>query len=368
MVLAGPRPYALALYYILIKDVGYIQRIPATTDILVSAWAERGWTYQEALLSQARLYFTDQQVYYEDEESVKCEVNTLVGVEEPDICEWGSFPIHSRMAWSDKSGDVYKCIQEFSNRVLSFPSDAVDALQGVFATFEQDFQMRQICGMAYETRLPLEIPLLCYSLLFETNHTSTRCDVFPSWSWAGWTGGKWWPFGYHIDRSGNISGFDDTVLEVAVELAPGHTISWREFQNRYDALRLQSVSSIKFLHIQAYLVPLLGWTRYCNNDVPEGSANLQDGLRFHTSLLFGWKHIADMEDIEECALLNFHIPRCWSVNSNPLHLPKISHLLVRKKGTFWERITQVKGLYICCKDEHIGLRCWSGVVQTIRLG
>lgn len=339
---------------ILIKDVGYIQQIPATTDILVSAWAERGWTYQEALLSQARLYFTDRQVYYEDEESVECEVNTMAGVKVPDVSEWGSFSIHSRMAWSNSPMDVYKCIRYFSTRVLSFPSDAIDALQGIFATFEQDFQIRQVCGMAFATTQRLEVvPTVQYSLLFNTDHDSTRCNTFPSWSWAGWTGRKWWSFGRWPRND-----IHDIFFEVAVELASGHTISWREFQIRYDTLSLQSVSSIKFIYIQVYLVLILGCTQPTDSNALDGSIYLQDGLCFRTPLLTDLKHIADMGNIEECALLRFFCP---------FDSFSVPHLVMRKKGTHWERINKIDGCYMD-RNEFVDPSLWPGVLQTIRMG
>jgi hypothetical protein len=358
---------------ILIKEVGHIQRIPATIEILASAWAERGWTYQEALLSQARLYFTDRQVYYEDEKSLKCEVNTLAEVEVPnDYRLWGSM-IYSRTAWSRSPMDVYNCIQQFSARALSFPSDAIDALQGIFAIFERKFEIRHVCRMTFamsqieksvevsQRQSPsseIEIPTLQHSLLFGTDLGSHRCNAFPSWSWAGWTGVEWWNGFRYCHRWALDPNF---VFVVAVELAPEHEISWGEFQARYDALGLQSVSSIKFISIQAYLVPILGYTPSRNGWVLDGSISLQDQMFLHVIEYIHTGPRTDMRDLEGCALLRFFCPR-------PEFNMNVPNLLVRNKGTHWERINRVVGKYMDCNSKHVDPSLLPGVLQTIRLG
>ena len=360
---------------ILIKDVGHIQQIPVTADIRRSVWAKRGWTYQEALLSQAKLYFTDQQVYYEDEDSVRCEVNDLAGAEVPDDCQVWDTWIYCQEAWFTAPMDVYECIHQFSTRILSFPSDAIDALQGIFAKFEQVFQIGHVCGMAFRMTHPEEdavpcrdprrqgftsdIPTLQSSLLFETDLESTRCDAFPSWSWAGWTGEKVWPISYYCHRWALDP---NLAFVVAVEVAPNRTISWREFQTYYDTLRIQSVRSIKFIHIQAYLVPpILGYTQTDNihdNHVVGRSIDLKDGMRVYTTM----KHTTDIKDIEECALIRFFCPSPLYYESNA------THLLVRGRRTYWERVAYVEGFYVSRNGNRIPPKYWPGVLRTFRMG
>lgn len=153
-----------------------------------------------------------------------------------------------------------------------------------------------------------------------------------------------------------------THLEVAVELTSGHAISWREFQTRYDALRSQSVSSIKFIHIQAYLVPILGCTRSCDGIIPKGSLYVQDRVYFRTSQRTDEEHILGMEGIEGCALLSISFE---GTCTDPSDL----YFLVRDKGTYWERVIKVKGYYMRFYDGKVaGLSCCPGVLQTVRLG
>ena len=356
---------------IMIMHVGYMQVIPVTDDIKHSAWARRGWTYQEALLSQARLYFTDRQVYYEDEESLNCEVNTLAGVKIPDDFDWGDSWIYSRTAWSNSPMDIYNCIRESSTRVLSFPSDAIDVLQGIFATFEEKFQIRHVCGMAFMQSeksvepslrqiqlLKGEIPTMQYSLLFRTNFESIRCGAFPSWSWAGWTGRKDWQPWEKLRKNSRIAIDRNLAFVVAVELAPNLIISWAEFETCYDALRVQSVQSIKIIHIEAYLMPILGYVERERYGVSEGIFKLQDEISF--TVLGADEHMTSIKDKKGCAILRLFSPELTYFD--------IPHMLVRKKGTYWERVIQLDGYY---KDQY-GSRLysdrWPGVLQTIRLG
>jgi hypothetical protein len=354
-----------------IPNVGHIQRIPLMGDIQCGAWAHRGWTFQEALLSQARLYFTDRQVYYENDKSTTCEVNISAGIEAtPDDYTESNSKIYSQTGWLNSPMEVYVCIVAFSGRNLSFPGDAIDAIKGILAVFEQKFQIRHVCGLAFmmaqsekfvepsqrQTPPPEEIiPTLQYSLSFETRRESTRCNVFPSWSWAGWTGPKSWPHGEAYRN--------DADFGVAVELASEQTIGWTEFQARYDTLKSQSVSSIKFIHVQAYLLPILGHMETCDNNVFGRSLDLQNGMRidFHVCFNFDVYPATDMGDVGECALLRLFGPEFRSY--------QIPHLLVRKKGTHWERINRIVVTYLYHDGEIVeDPSLWPGTLQTIRLG
>jgi hypothetical protein len=206
--------------------------------------------------------------------------------------------------------------------------------------------------------LESEIPTLQYSLFFKTDLESTRCDAFPSWSWAGWTGEKWW---YGFDYYCHWATDPNIVFAVAVELEPECTISWKEFQNRYAALRLQSVPSIKFIHIQAYLVPILGHKQTHDSTLLEVSNDLQGGTRSLVWILADFEHGTDMREIERCALLRFYYP--W-----PHRYPSMPHLVVRKNGTHWERTIQFEGRYINWDGKRVDPSLWPGVLQTIRLG
>jgi hypothetical protein len=97
--------------------------IPTISDIHTSVWATRGWTYQEALLARRRLYFTDRQVYFESGEQVESEFSTRAPVLTPSV----PTRIHSQTD-SAPFGDIYRCIEVYSRRQLSYPGDALNAL------------------------------------------------------------------------------------------------------------------------------------------------------------------------------------------------------------------------------------------------
>ncbi|KAH6642234.1 heterokaryon incompatibility protein-domain-containing protein, partial [Boeremia exigua] len=116
-----------------LQGAGYLQRTPKIEEIKKSVWAGRGWTYQETILSQMRLYFTDRQLYFESENAVDCEWITLAGANTIRIPGW-EFSKNRQMA---KPGYIYLAISEFSERSLSFQSDSLNAMSGIFAAFER---------------------------------------------------------------------------------------------------------------------------------------------------------------------------------------------------------------------------------------
>ena len=105
-----------------------------------STWASRGWTYQEGLLSKRRLVFTDYQVFYEcngmhcaealvlprDQLHVKSKKEFKVDVPR------GGFLIKDP---GKKPWQIMWYVSEFSKRHLTFPSDAINAMQGIFNSF-----------------------------------------------------------------------------------------------------------------------------------------------------------------------------------------------------------------------------------------
>ena len=109
-----------------------------------SGWSQRGWTYQEALLSRRRLVFTDEQVYYECY-SMHC-------------CEALDFPIRSMHTQSlqvfkkpfragnnigqfprgvgSTPWEVLTRIEEYSEKSLTNPSDILNGILGILRAFE----------------------------------------------------------------------------------------------------------------------------------------------------------------------------------------------------------------------------------------
>ncbi|KAJ4989017.1 tol protein [Stagonosporopsis vannaccii] len=350
-----------------IDGAGYLQKTPSVTDIHASAWAARGWTYQESLLSSARLYFTDQQLYFETNKSLECEWGSLAGSNTTTGENW----IFSQNAWLARPENIYRSIADFSSRSLTLVSDTLNAVLGVLAAFDHKFQVGHLCGIPFMKNRPIstvEGPVvssltLQFSLLFKTEEGSCRIKDFPSWSWAGWTGYKYWA--YDLERT--ETSFSDTC--VAVEHASGHIMAWEEYRSKYDILKHNSDDRIKFVHVEAYIIPIADVR---GDTVGKGivqafapiSLGLPNGayLRFHLhSHVPAWINERALQDPELYALLAFR-PDSEKRNKD------IRCLVIRDMGTHWERVDVHIG---CCVDRNgktASFEFCPGMLRTIRLG
>lgn len=170
-----------------IEGLGFLQLLPLQEDITCSVCAERGWTYQETLLSQKRLYFTDRQLYFEDDRTMTCEWTALSQAE--NITTPDSNLLHSQRTWLSTPSDIYGCISRYTGRKLTFDSDALNAFLGIPSVYEQHFRMHHLWGMPYLTsdNDTYALPRMTHNFFFIRNPGSVRRADFPSWSWAGWT-------------------------------------------------------------------------------------------------------------------------------------------------------------------------------------
>jgi hypothetical protein len=190
-----------------------------------STWSNRGWTYQEALLSRRRLVFTDEQVYYECYGMYCCEALDLplrrmhtqsLQVFKKPFCDGdniGQFP----RGVGSSPWEVLSRIEEYSAKSLTNPSDILNGILGIIRAYERRTDgIRHLfgvpilpppVGMKRQIRTKGESSLwnsqmgfalgLCWDLK-DLNiwlsswrrgpAPSCRRLGFPSWSWTGWFG------------------------------------------------------------------------------------------------------------------------------------------------------------------------------------
>lgn len=101
------------------------------TKIALSKWAQRGWTYQELLLSKRRLFFTQSGIYFECNKHYHIEggqdsVSHDNGLE-TQLASWDN-PILP---------PIYSHIQAYTTRQLTYPSDSLKAMLGIFHHLER---------------------------------------------------------------------------------------------------------------------------------------------------------------------------------------------------------------------------------------
>jgi hypothetical protein len=157
-----------------------------------SAWSRRAWTYQEGYLSNKRLIFTDTQLSFlcngmHIAESVRIApfaLNCFDNIPFLNIMpSQNQIQIQKARRHSHhKLKGVSEFISEYSSRQLTYNSDVVLALLGVFRVLERR-RVYHIWGVPYEISEE-------QSLRLDWHHEapSMRRGGFPTWSWTGWTG------------------------------------------------------------------------------------------------------------------------------------------------------------------------------------
>jgi len=107
-------------------------------QIFRSSWATRGWTYQEALLSQSCIFFSGDQVYFACKQNLESEAVRQSGSGRqlealaPRLLNYDE---HLRFKMANVNTSVFhEHIKAYTRRSLSFDSDALNAFRGIIAT------------------------------------------------------------------------------------------------------------------------------------------------------------------------------------------------------------------------------------------
>jgi hypothetical protein len=163
-------------------------------SVTESTWNTRAWTFQERVLSSRMLFITEQQIFF------KCDHVPGVLAEDLDSKLTKRTPVTYPMddtgtdlipqQWSVNILSYLKTVESFTARELTFPSDVLDAFLGIAQRMRPLFRSEFLYGLPQSE--------LDYCLLWEpAGHIRRRCidsdkeeaePLFPSWSWAGWTG------------------------------------------------------------------------------------------------------------------------------------------------------------------------------------
>lgn len=219
-------------------------------DILESQYWTRGWTYQEGVLSNRHIVFTEFQAYWECRcmaaqesadmtlfhmpETHKAESNfvmadfMLTGIFKGGAYSGGSiahrddlvisddevyrldygFPINQDLTVGAQLRGLNEHIREFSKRRLTHDTDALLAFQGVIGIYEKTRELYlfhgipmwtgKIAGNANSAHITFALSVSSWYHRASPNHSmfvSEQCarrTHLPSWTWAGWNGTVTW--------------------------------------------------------------------------------------------------------------------------------------------------------------------------------
>ncbi|RDL34765.1 uncharacterized protein BP5553_07893 [Venustampulla echinocandica] len=257
-------------------------------ELAASKW-NRGWTYQETLLSRRRLVFTDSQFYFRCRamhcpESLSFPLQPIhISTSErfsEKLSLWKAFP--SRSVGNDLLSPMSR-IAEFIHRDLKLDEDALNAFRGIVEEFGMSKRpVRFLSGVHLAPReyiigpgldkagdtSQLVLGLTCGDTAYFSfeRRRLTRRTGFPSWSWLGWKvevaePGKTKPgpeiglFGLTSTNSPIYSrrpGSFENHLNVGVELPDRTVITWEGnealIQSKFDKGKIPT-----HLHVK-------GWT------------------------------------------------------------------------------------------------------------
>ena len=216
-----------------------------------SEWATRGWTYQEGVLSNRRLVFTEKQLYWEchgmtanesmfidtrnlrDHFGARMADYVLSGIFDGDLhrvpeLQYGFKPT-SDVEVSQQVLKLDSHIRAFTSRNLSYDSDSLNAFLGVAARYSADNSLYLLFGIPVWVGLfANEKPGLqdTFALSVSTwTHTADRVAEgaemyvvecprrvqFPSWTWAGWKGMAEFSGATADEDEEEASGWDGTM-------------------------------------------------------------------------------------------------------------------------------------------------------------
>ncbi|KAL2130546.1 hypothetical protein VTI74DRAFT_6244 [Chaetomium olivicolor] len=240
---------------------------PATNPIESvqnSAWATRGWTFQEALFSRRRLVFTDHQVYFECNR-FGCAESLNIPLSDWNERSSGCFIAPHNLgtaAFEHGTGigaqSVFHAIGHYSSRKLTKPSDAINGIRGTLRAYEAKYAIHHCWGVPsllfYSETAPSET-LFVDGLCWSTYRAHSRRAGFPSWSWAGWYGPVSWPsYFYKTDPCEAFKPSDG--IELRFELGDGRVVPWQETQAAIRQAESQAASLSTVVHISAWTTPI----------------------------------------------------------------------------------------------------------------
>jgi hypothetical protein len=157
-------------------------------EVQSQVWYDRGWTFQELLVSRRLLYFGDTMLHYSCQTAVGAENTKAKALTEDFYVPWvWRHHDNAKLAW-------FQAVQEYSGRLLSNPTDKLPAISALA------YDIHQACGSQYlaglwKDSLVLDLLWVCLgSSQYYSSTTPKKSEIYraPSWSWASGDGTVSW--------------------------------------------------------------------------------------------------------------------------------------------------------------------------------
>ena len=213
-------------------------------DVLyTSDWSQRGWTFQEGVLSGRRLCFDTSGVFLHCKEEILHDIVEHLDTTQRIRTPFNGDQIQHVSHWISPEARAWdfstyaRMVRTYSPRTLTFPADAHNAIAGVLSRMTRSTEMSFIGGLPEGD--------FFNGLLwdYERFGICRRRPQFPSWSWLGWEGSKVYDY-WGFDK--RRRGFDriDKRRRGFSEIRSIRTA----FTIYFDVVRVQSAASFTFTH------------------------------------------------------------------------------------------------------------------------
>jgi Heterokaryon incompatibility protein (HET) len=225
---------------------------PPMHSIMDSKWWTRAWTFQEAVLSRRRLYFTPEQAYFECCLSHHCETVNFIPTSQ-DILRGVTGSWIRPVSYLDSNLSLYhlhKLLEVYYQRHTTYLTDTISAFLGILQRYSRaQNPVKHYFGVPFidtessDSEEDMMDPFT-HALSWRVSN-ATRRPGFPSWSWAGWRGN-------HIFFP--MSAFqylDMSNPEIRVEFLDGKVQSFSSFCEH--GLFLPMSEQSPFLQIEGYV-------------------------------------------------------------------------------------------------------------------
>ncbi|KAL9068063.1 MAG: hypothetical protein Q9157_006614 [Trypethelium eluteriae] len=251
-------------------------------EIENSIWNRRAWTYQESVLSRRRLVALREQFYFKCMGMDCCEslhgcLQEKTRIDATRVGHrWSESEVFINLSTQDDPlAHIYYHLAEYSKRQLSFPTDILQAIEGVLAQMRQIYpDLAEVTGLPIVHRVGSPAGLkerFLTTLCWKTAFRCERREGFASWSWAGWHAAL--PF--IENREPDIVEMHN--LDIGIEDLSSKTTSLEQFYGRQAQNFANRHIHGTRLHIEApyFVVKFLGWSnRGIESVLPYGKARI----------------------------------------------------------------------------------------------
>ncbi|KAF1987041.1 HET-domain-containing protein [Aulographum hederae CBS 113979] len=147
----------------------------------------RSWTYQERLLSRRCLFLSSHRMYFSCGEAIYNDFDDSKDSLENSVSGFRRMAIVGFTTWEEYYKVYAELINEYVGRDLSFPSDTLNAFQGIMNIFSKASGTRFLSGLP-SAFIDVGLLWLPFSAICHLRNRIPASDLqFPSWCWSGWS-------------------------------------------------------------------------------------------------------------------------------------------------------------------------------------